>query len=607
MKNSDHTMFVMAGAVSVLAAIVLALGMPGPVCAQQNLIVFTGYYKEGGIAYSNLFYANPDGTGRKQITDFFPYTAKNPQVSSDGNHLAFCSTLNAHRSAYYEDIFRFDLTASKLTRVTGSEYVSSKGTGSLAFNITDDISTIYIGKTVELDPSSILVTYQGSDRFYTWQEALDMIRISNVPATSIWAKAVSGRWIGGLTSVNVPRGGTATASMRLTDGNFSAYQPAWSPDGSKIAGVSEYSFYDPDAFDKYGQLQPNRSANVGFDSIAVWDSNGSLLQLLEATSDTMINTHPQFSPDGTRLAYTRGDSLVVVDASDIKGTATVLGTGGTDYSTLKNFSYLDPDWSPDGTKMACVYVNASMTQNLTANIVLIDPNGSGEMTPVTNVATNQAAGDPDFSPDGQWIAYTLATSKGATLNVTDLMSFNYTADIYIQNLSSGEQIQVTNDGVSGEPCWAFLSASPAAITPDMDDNDGDDSGGNGTPCPFSDNVADRQGIRDLRAVRELLQGKDAWLVHRYYQHAFEVAALLRNNPRLRREFQDLVFGNLHMAHDLAARGQATIDSQSLFAILAFMEKLQGRASHSLRATLTVVADELGQEAFLKKIGIRVVE
>jgi len=111
----------------------------------------------------------------------------------------------------------------------------------------------------------------------------------------------------------------------------------------------------------------------------------------------------------------------------------------------------------------------------------------------------------------------------------------------------------------------------------------------------------------LRAVRDFLQTKDKSLVDRYYQHAFEVAAILRNSPHLRRDFQELTLGNLCVAQGLVASGQATIDRQSLQAILAFLEKLQGRASQGLKKTLEDVVGKIGQEGFLRKIGIQVIE
>jgi hypothetical protein len=139
----------------------------------------------------------------------------------------------------------------------------------------------------------------------------------------------------------------------------------------------------------------------------------------------------------------------------------------------------------------------------------------------------------------------------------------------------------------------------------MGDDGGD--GGNGTQCPFSATMADGKDIMSLRAVRDLLQAKDEQLVAGYYQHAFEVSAILRNSPQLRREFQELTLSNLGVAQELAAGGHATIDRQSLREILAFLEKLQGKASLSLRQSLRIIADDMQEEGFLRKLGIQIAE
>ena len=63
---------------------------------------------------------------------------------------------------------------------------------------------------------------------------------------------------------------------------------------------------------------------------------------------------------------------------------------------------------------------------------------------------------PAFSPDGEWVAYALVTSKGSILRDTDLMTHNFTANIFKQPISGGEPVQLTTDDAAGEPNWGTI-------------------------------------------------------------------------------------------------------------------------------------------------------
>ncbi len=78
----------------------------------------------------------------------------------------------------------------------------------------------------------------------------------------------------------------------LTSGNYNEEQPAWSPDGKKIAFVSNHS------------EDPDRNEN---DDIFIMDAmQGSVPYQL--TTWKGEDTHPQWSPDGKSVAYLQSSS-----------------------------------------------------------------------------------------------------------------------------------------------------------------------------------------------------------------------------------------------------------------------------------------------------------
>jgi len=97
-------------------------------------------------------------------------------------------------------------------------------------------------------------------------------------------------------------------------------EPAWSPDGSKIAYTQD--------------------DHSGFTRIWVINTDGSNpLPLTDASHDE----EPSWSPDGTRIVFTRNDQIWVINAN--RTGLTQLTSGANDGA---------PVFSPDGTKVAFI-------------------------------------------------------------------------------------------------------------------------------------------------------------------------------------------------------------------------------------------------------------
>jgi dipeptidyl aminopeptidase/acylaminoacyl peptidase len=107
------------------------------------------------------------------------------------------------------------------------------------------------------------------------------------------------------------------------------------------------------------------------------------------------------SPDGQRVAYVRSRPVLTNSESTRRGHIWVVSTSGGDPFRLTNGPRGDsqPQWSPDGTRVAFV----SRRGDDVAQVWAIRADG-GEAWQVTRSKT--AAASPRWAPDGQRIAYT---------------------------------------------------------------------------------------------------------------------------------------------------------------------------------------------------------
>ena len=116
--------------------------------------------------------------------------------------------------------------------------------------------------------------------------------------------------------------------VRLTDDPANDWDPSWSPDGKKIAFVSD---------------RHNRANHI-----YVMDSDG---QNLIRLTNKAASRWPAWSPDGKKIVYVRGLDLWVMDA-DGGNQKQLTHVGWNSY----------PAWSPDGVRIAFASVWARMLE-----------------------------------------------------------------------------------------------------------------------------------------------------------------------------------------------------------------------------------------------------
>lgn len=121
-----------------------------------------------------------------------------------------------------------------------------------------------------------------------------------------------------------------TEPRRVSGDNGNAFAPTWSPDGSQIA----YSW------------SPVANAEIWVQSITDLRLTGQAGSPTRLTSDYRMDSHPAFSPDGSRIAFMSG--------RDNNSEIYTMNRDGSDLVNVTRHPALDsmPSWSADGEWLA---------------------------------------------------------------------------------------------------------------------------------------------------------------------------------------------------------------------------------------------------------------
>lgn len=188
------------------------------------------------------------------------------------------------------------------------------------------------------------------------------------------------------------------SGMRTLPGEGLA--PAWSPDGQTLAVATDTS-------------------------IDLVDIDGSNRRLLYATADQPSN--PAWSPDGQRIAFVLGPFGFRI---------WIVNTDGSGAHPLGPMGYA-PSWSPGGTRL---------TYTSPGGLAVINADGSGDRILVAGGMTG------DWSPDGRQIVFSWSTAAAPP-------DLGCNSRIWVVDVDGGQPRRLIPDDADEGP-YSYCDVSP---------------------------------------------------------------------------------------------------------------------------------------------------
>ena len=218
---------------------------------------------------------------------------------------------------------------------------------------------------------------------------------------------------------------------RLTNNPAKEWDPSWSPDGERIAFVSDR--------DGHPHFIPGWFTY----EIYVMDADGGNQRRL--TNNPADDRGPSWSPDGKRIVFMSMRDGHIIDFAPTYEIY-VMDVDGGNLQNLTNNPSDDryPSWSPDGKRVVFVSERPGHFRGkagITTEIYVMDADGGNQQRLTENRQTDWF---PSWSPDGERIVYA-SDRRG------DFENF----EIYVMAADGGNQQKLTNNrNYDWKPSWS---------------------------------------------------------------------------------------------------------------------------------------------------------
>ncbi len=246
---------------------------------------------------------------------------------------------------------------------------------------------------------------------------------------------------------------SGTASNQLTDSGTD-HMPVWSPDGRKVYFVQKtLQRGKPTPWGK--SRLPNTVTHVATDVMSIRADGSDRTRLFQSMSKagqgqwSTIAIQPDVDPSGDTFVLV--SDLGYVPVSDVDYGPVALATMTTRGKNLKSMGvesakgaykdlgHNDPDWSADGQYIAFTYNNRAGGQGAGVpriGVIKAPFRKAPDLSP-----RSRGYADPDWSPDGRYLAAERVTTDRR--------------DIVILDPTTWEEVaRLTTDGRSFAPVWS---------------------------------------------------------------------------------------------------------------------------------------------------------
>lgn len=304
-----------------------------------------------------IFVVNPDGTGLRNLTPDGAFES-NPTWSPDGHKILFSKSA---------DLYVMDAAGSGRVKLADGdqeifEHRWSPDGGMIAYGDTrqegqDLIDELWV---MQADGTGKVKVAEQAFNF-SWSRDGRIVYTIVADLGDVHLRIINA---------------DGSGDVRLT--NRAAFQPAWSPDGTRIAFVT---LGDKDIF----LINP--------------DGTG-LVNLTPAGTD---DDSPTWSPDGSKIAFNTGP-----DGQPLESDIAVMNLDGTSRTNLTNRPGFDlsPSWSPEGSKIVF-----HRSEDGDSEIYVMNADGTGQTNVSNRPDTREST--PDWGGQGP---ATVASRQSAFYN-----------------------------------------------------------------------------------------------------------------------------------------------------------------------------------------------